>query len=157
LDNVLQVINASAVKYSGIIPADRYHEPYMSARELKNEIASGVLFYGYLDGGKLLGVMGIQDMQDVALIRHAYVAPNKQRSGIGTSLLEHLRKLTNKPILIGTWADAGWAISFYRKHGFDTVTPQEKEKLLRKYWNIPERQVETSVVLADEQRFKENR
>ena len=149
-DFILTIINDGATAYCGVIPADRWRVPYMTRDELRQEIEHGVEFWGYEAGGGLLGVMGIQDVQDVTLIRHAYVRPTSQKLGIGAQLLAHLRKLAAMPVLIGTWADAVWAIRFYEKHGFARVTRQEKERLLRKYWSIPERQVETSVVLADE-------
>ena len=149
LPRVLEIVNAAAEAYRGVIPADRWHEPYMSAGELEAEIASGVRFW-VAEQGELLGAMGIQDRGDVTLVRHAYVAPGTQRSGVGTFLLERLRRLTDKPLLIGTWADASWASGFYRKNGFALVERDEKDQLLRKYWSIPSRQVETSVVLADE-------
>ncbi len=114
----------------------------------------GVVFWGYEDDGELIGVMGIQFVQDVTLIRHAYVRTARQNQGIGGSLLSELRRQTNRPILIGTWADASWAIGFYEKHGFQLVSAKEKDQLLRKYWSIPERQIETSVVLADQTWFK---
>lgn len=149
LARILDIVNAAAEAYRGVIPADRWQEPYMSACELEAEIAAGVRFW-VAEQGELLGVMGIQDRGDVTLVRHAYVAPGTQRSGVGTLLLERLRQLTDKPLLIGTWADASWAIGFYRKNGFTLVEREEKDQLLRKYWSIPARQVETSVVLADE-------
>ena len=148
LPGILEIINAAAQAYRGVIPADRWHEPYMSAGELEAELAAGVRFW-VAEQGELLGAMGIQDRGDVTLVRHAYVAPGTQRSGVGTLLLERLRALTDKPLLIGTWADASWAIGFYRKNGFALVEREEKDQLLRKYWSIPARQVETSVVLAD--------
>jgi GNAT superfamily N-acetyltransferase len=141
------VINAAATAYAGVIPADRYHVPYMSADELRDEIAAGVRFWGWFEEGDLAGAMGIQDVGDVTLIRHAYVTPARQGAGIGSRLLAHLLSLPHRPLLVGTWADAGWAIRFYERHGFRLVTPQEKDRLLRRYWTIPERQVETSVVL----------
>jgi len=144
------IINDAASSYRGVIPADRWHDPYMPATELLKEIASGVVFWVAEEGGELLGVMGIQDKGDVALVRHAYVAPDTQRSGVGTKLLRHVEALTNKPILIGTWADASWAVDFYQRNGFTVLPEDEKDRLLQKYWSIPERQVETSVVLADE-------
>jgi len=143
------IINDGAQAYKGIIPADRWREPYMSSEELRRQIDEGVVFWGYEEAGTLAGVMGIQQVQDVTLIRHAYVRTSLQTRGIGAQLLSHLRGLASAPVLIGTWADAVWAIRFYEKHGFQLVGPQEKDQLLRKYWAIPERQVETSVVLAD--------
>jgi GNAT superfamily N-acetyltransferase len=143
------VINDGARAYKGVIPEDCRTEPYMSKNELRQEIEHGVAFWGYEDGGKLAGVMGFQEVRDVTLIRHAYVVTSSQKRGIGAQLLSHLRKLTSSPVLIGTWSDAVWAIRFYEKRGFQFVTPEQKDRLLRKYWNIPERQIETSVVLAD--------
>ena len=148
-DLIWAIINDGARAYKGIIPADRWTDPYMSKNELRHEIDSGVAFWGYEAGGNLVGVMGFQPVQDVTLIRHAYVATSSQKRGIGAHLLSHLLKLTTTPVLIGTWADAAWAIHFYEKHGFQNVSPQQKDRLLRKYWTIPERQIETSVVLAD--------
>ena len=144
------IINDGAEAYRGIIPVDRWTEPYMAREKLREEIEHGVVFWGYEDEGKLSGVMGIQDVQDVTLIRHAYVRSGNQKRGIGAQLLRHLLELAERPVLIGTWADAVWAIRFYEKHGFELVRAKEKERLLKKYWSIPERQVETSVVLADE-------
>ena len=128
---------------------DRWHEPYMPKDELVREIAQGVIFWVAEEEGVLLGVMGIQDKGAVALVRHAYVAPTTQRKGVGTRLLLHVQSLADKPILIGTWADASWAIEFYRRNGFTLVPDSHKNHLLRTYWSIPERQIETSVVLAD--------
>lgn len=146
---ILAIINDAAQAYKGYIPADRWHDPYMLRQYLKHELDAGVVFWGYEDGGKLLGVMGIQDVQDVTLIRHAYVRTSSRGKGIGGKLLVHLKTLATRPTLVGTWAAATWAIRFYEKHGFRLVTWEEKERLLRKYWNIPERQTETSVVLSD--------
>lgn len=143
------IINDGAQAYQGIIPADRWTEPYMSREELRHEIDEGVVFWGYEEAGTLVGVMGLQKVHDVTLIRHAYVRTSSQRLGIGAHLLSHLRELTNGHVLIGTWADAVWAIRFYERHGFQVVSPQEKNRLLKKYWTVPERQIETSVVLAD--------
>jgi N-acetylglutamate synthase-like GNAT family acetyltransferase len=148
-DTIYAIINEAAEAYRGVIPADRWHQPYMPREQLRHEIESGVRFWVYEEGGELLGVMGTQDVQDVTLIRHAYVRTAKRGQGIGGRLLAELRKLTTRPILIGTWAAATWAIRFYEKHGFGMVTAQEKDRLLKKYWSIPERQVETSVVLAE--------
>jgi N-acetylglutamate synthase-like GNAT family acetyltransferase len=120
----------------------------MSVEKLRHEIDDGVRFWGYRENGTLLGVMGLQDVEDVTLIRHAYVRSTCQRRGIGALLLAHLRALAKGPVLIGTWADAGWAIRFYQKHGFHLVDLDEKNRLLRKYWTVPERQMETSVVLV---------
>jgi N-acetylglutamate synthase-like GNAT family acetyltransferase len=146
---MLAIVNAAAQAYRGVIPADRWHEPYMSADELAKEIADGIAFWVAEEDGAVLGVMGIQDKGAVALVRHAYVAPNLQRKGVGTTLLRHVRGLAEKPILIGTWADASWAIDFYRRNGFSVVSKSQKDRLLKTYWSIPERQIETSVVLAD--------
>ncbi|MFH1722028.1 MAG: GNAT family N-acetyltransferase [Candidatus Altiarchaeota archaeon] len=148
-DAVFEIINEAAFAYKCVIPADCWHEPYMPKEELRGEIDAGVVFWGSEDNGVLVGVMGIQELKDITLIRHAYVLKEKQKRGIGSELLTHLRKKTNKPLLIGTWADASWAIKFYEKHGFKVVSHSEKERLLRKYWKIPERQVETSVVLKE--------
>jgi N-acetylglutamate synthase-like GNAT family acetyltransferase len=143
------VINDAAQAYRGVIPPDRWHEPYMPKDELAREIADGVVFWVAEEEGRLLGVMGMQDKGSVALVRHAYVAPVEQRKGVGTKLLRHVESLTDKPILIGTWADASWAIEFYRRNGFSVVPAGDKDRLLRTYWSVPERQIETSVVLAD--------
>jgi len=143
------IINDGAEAYKGIIPADRWAEPYMSREKLQHEIDEGVVFWGYEEGGTLVGVMGLQQVQDVTLIRHAYVRTGSQKRGIGAHLLSHLRELANRPVLIGTWAHAVWAIRFYERHGFQMVDSEEKNRLLKKYWTFPERQVETSVVLAD--------
>ena len=146
---IYQIINDAAEAYRGVIPADRWHEPYMPREELAEQIRDGVEFWGYQEDGELIGVMGIQDVGDVTLIRHAYVRTEMRGKGIGGELLGFLRGLTDRPVLIGTWADAVWAVRFYEKHGFRKVTPEEKDRLLRKYWKIPERQVETSVVLKE--------
>ena len=146
---ILSIINDAAVAYRGVIPADRWHEPYMSSSELDNEIAAGVVFWVAEQDGNLAAVMGIQDKGDVTLVRHAYVAPTSQRSGLGTKLLRHVEGLVDKPILIGTWAAASWAIEFYRRNGFTIIPGKQKDELLRTYWSIPARQVETSVVLAN--------
>jgi len=148
-ETIWLIINEAAQVYKGVIPADRWKEPYMSRSELEQEIRDGVRFWGYEDEGSLLGVMGIQDLVDVALIRHAYVRALNQNQGIGSKLLAHLHGQAKKPVLVGTWAAATWAIRFYERHGFKLVTRETKDRLLRKYWSIPERQVETSVVLVD--------
>ena len=145
------IINDGAQAYKGVIPADRWTEPYMSREKLRHEIEDGVTFWGHEAAGELAGVMGLQDVEDVTLIRHAYVRTSSRNQGIGGKLLTHLRTITTRPVLIGTWADAVWAIGFYQKHGFRVVDQREKNQLLKTYWNIPERQVETSVVLADAQ------
>ncbi len=150
-DRIYAIINDGAQAYKGVIPADCWHEPYMPMAELQHELQAGVKFWGYQDdGAELAGVMGIQPVRDVTLIRHAYVRTANRQQGIGAQLLAHLRSLITHPILIGTWADAAWAIAFYRKHGFRLLTPQEKNRLLKLYWTIPARQIETSVVLADD-------
>jgi len=145
---ILAIINAAAQCYCGVIPADCWHEPYMSRQELESELKAGVNFWGYEGEGRLVGVMGRQDLGDVTLIRHAYVDPAWQRRGIGKKLLDHLLTGLNGPVLVGTWAAAHWAVCFYENNGFTLVTHQEKERLLRTYWTISDRQVETSVVLA---------
>jgi N-acetylglutamate synthase-like GNAT family acetyltransferase len=148
-DLIWAIINDGAQAYRGNIPDDRWTEPYMSREKLQHEIDDGVVFWGYEDAGNLLGVMGLQQVRDVTLIRHAYVRTSSQKRGIGAHLLSHLRLVAKDPVLIGTWADALWAIRFYERHGFQIVSPKEKDRLLKQYWNIPERQIETSVVLAD--------
>ena len=151
---MLDIVNEAARAYEAVIPADRWAEPYMPAEELRHEIESGVIFWGEERAGELVGVMGIQHIRDVSLIRHAYVRRAAQQRGTGARLLEALRAQTSKPLLVGTWAAASWAGRFYEKHGFRLVTPGEKDRLLKEYWNIPERQVETSVVLADRRWFE---
>jgi GNAT superfamily N-acetyltransferase len=145
---ILAIVNAAAEAYRGVIPADRWREPYMSSRELEEEIAAGVAFWGYEADGSLLGIMGIQAVRDVDLIRHAYVAPASQGRGVGGALIAELAGSSTRRMLVGTWAAAEWAIRFYRRHGFEQVSPERKAELLRSYWTIPERQIETSVVLA---------
>ena len=152
----LRIINAAAEAYRGVIPADRWHDPYMPADHLEREMRDGVAFWVAEEDGTVLGVMGIQDRGDVALVRHAYVIPGLQRKGVGSTLLRHVQGLADKPVLIGTWATASWAIGFYRRNGFTVVPDTEKNALLQKYWSIPERQIETSVVLADERWMREN-
>jgi GNAT superfamily N-acetyltransferase len=146
---ILAIINAAAEAYRGVIPADRWHEPYMPREELNSEIAAGVVFWGYEEDGSLAGVMGIQSVRDVDLIRHAYVLPSSQRRGIGGALLGHLRQLSTRRILIGTWEAADWAIRFYIRHGFELVVPVRKTVLLKAYWDVPDRQMEVSAVLAN--------
>ena len=146
---MLSIVNVAAQVYRGVIPVDRWREPYMSADELDKEISDGVIFWVADDQGCMVGMMGIQDKKDVSLVRHAYVKPTAQRRGVGTSMLRHVQSLTSKPVLIGTWADASWAIEFYQRNGFSVVSSGQKDHLLRHYWSIPERQVETSVVLVD--------
>jgi N-acetylglutamate synthase-like GNAT family acetyltransferase len=147
-NEIYEIINDAATAYKGIIPEDRWHDPYMSQEELKKQIDDGVQFWVYREHDRIAGVMGIQYKEDVTLIRHAYVRTTERNKGIGSILLEHLTEVTEIPILIGTWADAKWAIEFYKKHGFRLLPEEEKNKLLTKYWTIPSRQIETSVVLA---------
>jgi GNAT superfamily N-acetyltransferase len=147
--DILEIVNAAADAYRGVIPADRWREPYMPASELDHEIAAGVRFWGYEADGALVGIMGIQPVRDVDLIRHAYVSPGSQGRGVGSALLEHFTtRSTGRPMLVGTWAAAEWALRFYRGHGFEPVSPERKADLLTTYWTIPDRQIETSVVLA---------
>ena len=150
---IYSIINDAARVYKDVIPEDRWKEPYMSKDELQHQINEDVVFWGYEEDGELIGVMGIQHLQDVSLIRHAYVRPGRQNQGIGQELLVELCRQTDRPTLIGTWANAVWAIQFYEKNGFKIVSQQEKNRLLEKYWSIPARQVETSVVLADRKWF----
>ena len=147
--SIYEIINDASQAYEGVIPPDCWKEPYMSEEELRHEMSEGVTFWGYEEEGNLVGVMGTQRVEDVTLIRHAYVRTHRRNQGIGTRLLTHLRRRETSPILVGTWADAAWAIQFYEKHGFRKVRPEEKDRLLRKYWSISERQIETSVVLAE--------
>ena len=153
VEAIYAIINEAAQAYKGVIPPDRWQEPYMPMHELEHEIAQGVVFWGVEEAGDLVAVMGLQDVGDVGLIRHAYVRPARQRRGLGGLLLAHLQRRATRPLLVGTWADAWWAIRFYEKHGFRLVDSEEKSALLRKYWSIPERQVETSVVLAGPEWF----
>ena len=150
---IREIIDDAAEAYRGVIPADCWKEPYMSREELRQEIESGVVFWGYYEGDELLGVMGMQDVQDVTLIRHAYVRTSKRNHGIGGKLLLRLREKATCPILVGTWAAALWAIRFYQEHGFALVSLKEKDRLLAKYWSVPRRQMESSVVLADRSWF----
>ncbi len=145
---IYEIINDAAQAYKGIIPDDRWHDPYMSRAELRDEIADGIVFWGLERNGQLIGVMGIQDKGEVTLIRHAYVRTRMRGKAIGTELLKRLEAETDKPILLGTWTAAHWAVSFYEKNGYRMVSEEEKNRLLRRFWSIPERQVETSVVLA---------
>ena len=156
-DTIYSIVNEAASAYEGVIPPDRWKEPYMPEEELRHEIDDGVVFWGYEEGEGLVGVMGIQQVQNVTLIRHAYVRPARQHQGVGGRLLATLGDQTTCPALVGTWAEATWAIRFYEKHGFRLVSTEEKDRLLRKYWSIPERQVETSVVLADSAWFDARR
>jgi GNAT superfamily N-acetyltransferase len=145
---ILAIVNAAAEAYRGVIPDDRWHEPYMDLRELDGEIAAGVAFWGHEADDALTGVMGIQPVGAFDLIRHAYVLPGSQGQGVGRALLAYLQRRSARPMLVGTWAAAEWAIRFYRNNGFELVSPERKTELLQTYWAIPERQVETSVVLA---------
>ncbi len=144
-----EIINESAAAYRGVIPADRWHDPYMSMAELQSEIRKGVRFHGCRIDGVLVGVMGIQEVKDVTLIRHAYVRTARRRDGVGRELLASLQRISRRPILIGTWKAATWAVRFYEKNGFTLVSDAEKNRLLRIYWTVPDRQIEESVVLAD--------
>jgi GNAT superfamily N-acetyltransferase len=150
LPTIESIVNEAAQAYRGAIPADRWHEPYMTRDALDAEIAAGVEFWGWDDAGALIGVMGIQPVRDVTLIRHAYVRTGRQGRGIGGSLLRFLSERATGPLLVGTWAAAEWAIRFYQRHGFRLVPPDEKDRLLDTYWSIPARQRDTSVVLAFE-------
>jgi GNAT superfamily N-acetyltransferase len=147
-ETIWTIINDGARAYRGVVPADCLSDPYMPKPELEHEIKDGVVFWGYEDSGELLGVMGIQELGEVTLIRHAYVRTTAQGRGIGGRLLSHLRGVAKNPLLIGTWADATWAIGFYEKHGFELLSSVQKSELLPRYWKIPQRQAETSVVLA---------
>jgi N-acetylglutamate synthase-like GNAT family acetyltransferase len=147
---IFEIINDAAQAYRGVISDDCWKEPYMPSAELRYEIENGVVFWGLEQDGQLLGVMGIQDKNNLTLIRHAYTRAQVQKLGIGTRLLQHLENIIDKPILIGTWAAASWAISFYEKNGYTLVSDEEKNRLLGIYWSVPERQIETSVVLADQ-------
>ena len=149
ITTILAIVNAAADAYRGVIPPDQWHEPYMPLSALRREVEAGVEFWGLEDDGELVGVMGIQPVRDVDLIRHAYVRPDRQRRGAGAALIEHLRRQSTRRMLVGTWAAASWAIDFYRRHGFELVPSGRAAALLRSYWSIPERQIETSVVLAN--------
>ncbi len=151
---IFEIINDAAQKYKGIIPEDRWSDPYMPIEKLNSEIEDGVIFWGLEHENQLIGVMGIQNKGEVSLIRHAYVWTQAQKLGTGTRLLHHLEGITKEPILIGTWANASWAILFYEKNGYTLVAEKEKSLLLRKYWSIPERQIETSVILANPMWYK---
>jgi len=144
---ILAVVNDAAAAYRGVIPADRWHEPYMPEEELRAELAAGVVFWGCEEDSQLLGVMGLQHVQDVALIRHAYTRTAARGRGVGGALLEHLKKQATAPLLVGTWKAATWAVRFYEQRGFTLTSEEEKTRLLKRYWSIPERQVEESVVL----------
>lgn len=149
-DTIYDIINDASIAYKGIIPADRWKDPYMSKEELETQINEGVEFWNYKENNKILGVMGIQFKTEVTLIRHAYVRTSARQKGIGGKLLTHLINMAETPILIGTWRDASWAISFYEKYEFRQLSDEEKNRLLKIYWSIPDRQVETSIVLASE-------
>ncbi len=144
---IMRIVNDAAVRYRGVIPADRWHEPYMPIGELREEIEAGVRFFGYEIGNELAGVMGLQHVRDVALIRHAYTLTSAQGKGVGSALLAHVVAQAHRPLLVGTWKAATWAIRFYEKRGFTLVSGAEKDDLLKRYWKIPDRQIETSVVL----------
>ncbi len=144
------IINDAAMAYKGVIPTDCWKEPYMPQDYLRHEMDKGVTFWGYEENGELLGVMGIQNVKDVTLVRHAYVRTASRNKGIGSKLISFLQKQTDRPTLVGTWQAAIWAIGFYEKHGFKLVSKKEKDRLLKKYWSIPTRQIETSVVLVDQ-------
>ncbi len=148
-ETIYEIINDAAKAYQGVIPKHSWHEPYMSKNELSREIQDGIVFGGAEQDGQLSGVMGLQDKRDVTLIRHTYVRTKVRNQGIGTNLLRHLEQVTEKPILIGTWANATWAISFYQKNEYKLVSEAETVLLLKKHWTITDLQIETSVVLAD--------
>jgi GNAT superfamily N-acetyltransferase len=148
--SIESIVNEAAQAYQGAIPDDCWHEPYMSAGVLAAEIAAGVEFWGWDDGGVLAGVMGVQKVRDASLIRHAYVRAARQGQGIGGALIDFLGGRVDGPLLVGTWAAAVWAIRFYQRHGFRLVSPEEKDRLLATYWTISARQIETSVVLVHE-------
>jgi GNAT superfamily N-acetyltransferase len=144
---ILAIVNDAAQAYRGVIPADRWHEPYMPEEELRAELAAGVAFWGFTKDRQLAGVMGLQYVQDVALVRHAYTRTATRGQGVGGALLEHLKMQARAPLLVGTWKAATWAVRFYENRGFTLTGEEEKARLLKRYWNIPERQVEASVVL----------
>ncbi len=156
-EQIYLIINEASKVYRDVIPTDCWKEPYMPRSELESEIEDGVVFWGYEENYELLGIMGIQTVRDVSLIRHAYVRPADQGHGVGGKLLSHLRRLTTRPILVGTWREATWAVRFYRNHGFELVPEETKNHLLKDYWSIPDRQIETSVVLADNEWMKQHR
>jgi N-acetylglutamate synthase-like GNAT family acetyltransferase len=147
-EEILAIINDAAIAYKGFIPDDCWHQPYMTAEYLRHELNDGISFWGLEEEDQLIGVMGMQDKVDFTLIRHAYVRTASRNKGIGSQLLKNLQNMADKTILIGTWAAATWAISFYEKNGYRLVSTEEKNRLLKKYWKIPARQIETSVVLA---------
>jgi GNAT superfamily N-acetyltransferase len=145
---ILSIVNEAAEAYRGAIPPDCWQQPYMPLEELRHELAEGVEFWGLREGKRLVGVMGLQDVGDVALVRHAYTRTSAQGKGIGTALIAHLLSLTDRPVLVGTWKAATWAVRFYQRRGFRLVSEEEKAKLLRRYWKISDRQLEESVVLS---------
>ena len=148
IESILGIINDAAQAYRGAIPPDRWHDPYMSEAELRRDMSAGVEFWGCEIDGKLVGVMGMQRVQDADLIRHAYVLPGHQRHGVGGILIDHLRQRSKRRMLVGTWADATWAVKFYQRNDFELIASREQRvELLKRYWTIPDRQVETSIVL----------
>ncbi len=149
-ETMLRIINQGAAAYRAFIPPAEWQDPYMAADELGGEIAAGVRFIGYAERGELIGIMGLQDVHDVALIRHAYVLPGRQRRGVGSALHRELRSQTERPLLVGTWAGSSWAIRFYERHGYRVVPEAQREALLRRYWSVPDSQIAASIVLADE-------
>jgi GNAT superfamily N-acetyltransferase len=149
-DALFAVINDGAEAYRGKIPADCWNEPYMPAAELEAELAAGVVFWAYVQDQEIVAVMGLQDVADVTLVRHAYTRTAHQHRGLGSALLDHLRAQTPRPILIGTWKAATWAVRFYERHGFRLVSDAEKRVLLQRYWTVGERQIQESVVLVDD-------
>lgn len=150
---VYEVINHAAVAYKGVIPADCWKEPYMPRGELRDEVEQGVVFWGAYEYGTVVAVMGLQPVQDVALIRHAYTRTTHRGQGLGTALLEHLRQQTDRPLLVGTWKAAVWAVRFYENHGFRQLGESQTRALLQKYWTVSDRQIKESVVLADRRWF----
>ena len=145
---IYEVINEAAQAYRGVIPADQWHEPYMPMDQLEAELAAAVEFWGYQENQELVGVMGLQQVEDVSLIRHAYTLTRSQGKGVGSALLEHLKRRTDRALLVGTWKDASWAVRFYEGRGFRLLADEEKRRLLKKYWTVSERQAEVSVVLV---------
>lgn len=154
---IRQIINDAAHVYRAVIPPDCWHEPYMPRDELRHELAQGVVFWGAYEDTGLVAVMGLQSLEDVALIRHAYTHPSHQRHGIGSTLLKHLRRQTDRPLLVGTWKAATWAVGFYERHGFRLLPEVQTRRLLQRYWAVPQRQIEESVVLADTRWLKRHR
>lgn len=152
-ESIYRIINDAARAYEGVIPAESWADPYMPAEELRREIERGVVFRGFERDGELAGVMGLEQAGDVALIRHSYVLTAQQHRGIGGALLDDARRQVSRPLLVGTWADASWAVRFYERRGFRLLPSEEKDRLLRRYWDVPERQIESSVVLADDRWF----